>query len=517
LSRNKHAKSQLLEHFQQKWMPVLRRKMRKNKEPERLTSPKVAKTALVLRVGLLSTLWVVVALLVIAFVSALIYREANERNFERLLTAHLFSLIGFVNVDGNGRLQGAPELGDIRYNNPHSGWYWEVMPMEGAAGEPLKSPSMGQADIASVPESIQKFDAQFTRFYQTHGLHGENILIVESDVVLENATNPNASYTARFRIMGNLAELEAQFNNFWATMRWYLIAFALLTLAINATTIIFGLRPLRRIRRSLAAIRAGEAVHLEENLPLEIQPLAREMNALIDNNRQMIERFRLQLGNLAHAMKTPLAVILNEAAGQGGSRENHLILEQAKLMQHQIQHHLQRAQMAAQRGSLVAHTDIMPVIERLVRVMGKLFPDKHIQFEAATEGLMFAGDAQDWEEIIGNLLENAGKWAKNRINIILERERFPKSSEVKTDYIKEGDKQSSFFTLIIEDDGPGLGKEEIAQALQRGRRLDESVAGSGLGLSIVVDMVRDYGGSFTLDTSPLGGLRACLQLPRAIH
>jgi len=468
LSRHKHAKSQLL----------------------------------VLRVGLLSTLWVIVALLVIAFVSALIYREANERNFERLLGAHLFSLIGFVNVDNDGHLQGTPELGDIRYNDPDSGWYWEVVPTERTEGNvstPLKSPSLGGAEIASVPESVQGFDAQFTRFYQSQGRHGETVLIAESDVVLEGTANPNASYTARFRIMGNMAELEAQFDSFWATMRWYLIAFALLTLAINATTIVFGLRPLQRIRRSIAAIRAGKAVHLEENLPLEIQPLAREMNALIDNNRQMVERFRLQLGNLAHALKTPLAVIINEATTMRGD-QGQIIAEQAYAMQSRIQHYLQRAQIAAQRDSLIYRTDTKPVLERLVRVMTKLYPHHRIIFQMPDEDIFFAGEAQDLEEMIGNLLENAGKWAKTCIHMTI-------------DIVKE----PSFFTLTVEDNGVGLEKKEMAQALKRGRRLDENVSGSGLGLSIVVDMVRDYGGSFTLDDSPLGGLRACLHLPRATN
>jgi len=267
---------------------------------------------------------------------------------------------------------------------------------------------------------------------------------------------------------------------------------------INAGMIIVGLRPLNKIKNALHAVRTGKASHIHIALPLEIQPMAREMNALIDNQLYMVERFRTQLGNLAHAMKTPLAILINEAEKADNLPQNALILEQALIMRGQIQHHLQRAQMAAGRGSLLVRTNIKPLLDRLIRVMGKLFPDKAIDIDITDKDLIFAGNAQDMEEIIGNLLENAGKWAKNCIHITVDIVKDPAS-----------------FTLIVEDDGVGLEKEEMAQALQRGHRLDENVSGSGLGLSIVVDMVRDYGGSFTLDTSPLGGLRACLHLPRA--
>jgi len=473
-----------------------------------LFHPKEMKSRLlVLRVGFLSTLWVIVALFVITFVSALIYREANERNFERLLRAHLFSLVGFVNIGENGQLQGIPELGDIRYNTPNSGWYWEVVPIKDNVAQnvgepPLKSPSLGGADIASKPESTHGFDEQFIRSYQTQGVQGERILIVESDIVLENMVDLQNSHTARFRIMGNMAELEAQFDVFWATMRWYLIVFGLLTALINAAMIVLGLRPLARIRRSIAAIRTGEAVHVDENLPLEVQPLAREMNALIDNNRHIVERFRLQLGNLAHALKTPLAVIGNEAASLKGE-QGKIIAEQTHAMRERIEHYLQRARIAAQRGSVVYRTDTCQVIERLVRVMTKLYPDHRITCYLPDEVIFFAGEAQDLEEMIGNLLENAGKWAKNRIHVTLKIN-------------EEDNKQQASLIIWIDDDGVGLDDKQMHQALQRGHRLDESVSGSGLGLSIVADMVRDYDGTFTLERSIWGGLSARLHLPRAM-
>jgi len=461
-------------------------------------------SSVALRTGLLSTLWMGAVLVMLVMIAAFFYRDANERNFERLLNAHLYSLIGAVSLSAEGRLQGAPELGDIRYNDPDSGWYWEVSLLNGQETSILKSPSLLGRNIASPPESELGFDANFIRTYRGTGLADEEIVIVESDIVLAMQNQENTqNHLARFRIMGNEAELRNRLDEFWAAMRGYLAAFIVLSALINALMIVLGMKPLSKIKRALGAVRGGKAEHIDLDLPLEIQPMAREMNALLDNQRHMIERFRTQLGNLAHAMKTPLAIIINEVAQQTGKREesrNCLILEQAKLMQAQIQHHLQRAQMAAGRGSLGVYTEIEPVIERLLRVIGKLFPDKKIKTEIEDEQLIFSGSAQDLEEIIGNLLENAGKWAYSTI-----RMRIGKS--------KSTPGQTASLQLVIEDDGVGLSEAKMPEALRRGRRLDESVPGSGLGLSIVADLVHEYGGTFQLSRSSLGGLCATITLP----
>jgi len=458
-------------------------------------------SSVALRTGLFSTLWVSVVLVILVMISAFFYRDANERNFERLLNAHLYSLIGAVSLSEAGMLQGVPELGDIRYNDPDSGWYWEVFLLDAGEGSALKSPSLLGKNIAGPDEEALAFDAHFRRSYHAKGLQAEDIVIVESDIVIAAQNQPlSQGVVARFRIMGNEAELHNRLDEFWATMRWYLLGFILLSSIINALMIVVGMRPLRKIKRALSAVREGEASHIDVDLPLEIQPMIREMNALIDNQRHQTKHFRDQLGNLAHAMKTPLAVILNETARQGSDHKDRLILEQAKLMQSQIQHHLQRAQRAAQRGILTARTDIMPVIERLVRVMGKLFPDKQFRIEGGANGVIFAGEAQDLEEMIGNLLENAGKWARSTIVITLQKN-------------KETAQNTASWQLVIEDDGAGLSEDKRHQALQRGRRLDESVPGTGLGLSIVTNLVAECGGTFQLGDSALGGLRATITLP----
>jgi len=477
--------------------------IRAHPKPVRLIS------SVALRAGLLSTLWMSAVLITLVTISAFFYRDANERNFERLLNAHLYSLIAAVSLSTEGTLQGEPDLGDIRYHDPASGWYWEVILLDevaGEAGNALKSPSLLNAEIASPSEAELPFDNHSIRLYRAQDGRAQDIWVVESDIVIEAQNHQPGwqSRIARFRVMGNSGEVEQRLDDFWSTMRGYLAAFIGLSALINGLMIILGMKPLIRIKSALSAVRTGQASHIDIDLPLEIQPMAREMNALIDNQHHMIERFRTQLGNLAHAMKTPLAIVINEANKADKQEELRLILEQAHIMQEQIQHHLQRAQMAAQRDSLIGRTDIQPIIARLVRVMNKLFPDKQIHSKDTDKHLIFAGEAHDLEEIIGNLLENASKWAKSQIVLRVQKtnDRPPKRPSLQ---------------LIIEDDGVGLSGAQQTQVLQRGRRLDESVPGSGLGLSIVAQLVQEYNGELRLDQSALGGLRATITLPLAIE
>ncbi|MBJ6132014.1 histidine kinase [Ochrobactrum sp. Q0168] len=449
--------------------------------------------SLAVRVVTLSTLWVIAALVVVATLIGSLYSDAARSNFERLLTAHLFSLVGAVSVSTDGVLQGRPELGELRYSSPLSGWYWSVDPLASNVSGKLESPSLIGRIVPEMPITQAPFDSSFMRSYSLPGLNGEELFIVETEVVLDNAGR-----VARFRVMGNLSEVMNEISDFRTKLAAYLAVFGIGSILINAAIILFGLRPLDKVRQSLTDIREGRSSKLNASLPMEIAPLAREMNALIENNRRIVERSRTQVGNLAHSLKTPLSVLVNEGRAIGGD-QGRVVQEQSEAMQVQIQHYLQRARIAAQRDSVVFRTSVAPVMERMQRVTAKLNPALHVSLRNDLPHAIFAGEKEDLEEIIGNLLENAGKWANRRVKITVGS-------------ALDAQRQ---FQIVIEDDGPGLEDDKIEAALKRGSRVDETKPGTGLGLAIVQDTVREYGGQLHLDKSPMGGLRVRSVLPLA--
>ncbi|WP_318012534.1 MULTISPECIES: ATP-binding protein [unclassified Mesorhizobium] len=446
--------------------------------------------SLTFRVIAFSTVWAILTLIVIFTLITTLYRQASERGFDSLLSAHLFNLIGSIGISDTGALTGAPDLGDLRFSEPNSGWYWSVEPAsEGVHGN-LHSSSMTRTipspDVADVP-----FNANFQRSYAAQGIDGEELVVFESEFVLDAKNR-----AARFRVMGNKTELEQEIATFQRRLLTYLSLFGVGMIAINAIAILLGLQPLRRVRNALAMVREGTAQRLDGQFPAEIEPLANETNALIENNRRIVERSRTQVGNLAHSLKTPLAVLLNEGRALGGAK-GQLIAEQAASMQKQVDHYLQRARVAAQRDSVVYRTPIAPLVQRMVRVLQKLNPQTNLSLSLPPIEIVFAGEREDLEELLGNLLENAMKWAKSAVSISV---------------VPVGDKDDNMFEIAIEDDGPGIPEEKAREALKRGRRLDETKPGTGLGLAIVADLVNEYGGILLLERSGMGGLKAVVRL-----
>ncbi len=240
------------------------------------------------------------------------------------------------------------------------------------------------------------------------------------------------------------------------------------------------------------------------SFPVEIAPLARETNALIDANREIVERARTHVGNLAHALKTPLSVIMNEATARGDDPLAVKVREQANVMRDQVQRHLERARIAARATVVGTVTEVAPVVTALARSMEKIHRDRGIAIDIeAPRDTRFRGERQDLEEMVGNLVDNACKWAQSRVAV----EVLPERAEA----------AGSTLRVVVDDDGPGLTATQREQvgAARRGNRLDETKPGSGLGLSIVVDLAALYGGALTLGTAPIGGLRAELVLPAA--
>jgi signal transduction histidine kinase len=265
----------------------------------------------------------------------------------------------------------------------------------------------------------------------------------------------------------------------------------------------FGLAPLSRISRGLAAIRSGKAEKLEGSFPVEIEPLARETNALIDANREIVERARTHVGNLAHALKTPLSVMVNEAAARNDPFAGK-VREQTDIMRDQITRHLERARLAARATVVGTVTEVNPIVTALARTMEKIYHARGIAIDIDAPGqARFRGERQDLEEMVGNLVDNACKWAQSRVNV----EVLPSGGA--------GGAPAPVLRLVVDDDGPGLTATQREQVGNRGRRLDETKPGSGLGLSIVVELAQLYGGELVLGTAPIGGLRAELVLPAA--
>ncbi|MGB3500342.1 MAG: ATP-binding protein [Mesorhizobium sp.] len=447
--------------------------------------------SLAVRAITFSTVWAVLALVVIATLVSTLFREASERGFDNLLSANLFNLVASVGASADGQLTGSPQLGDERYLIPDSGWYWSVEPVAAGLKGELKSDSMLSA-IASPSVVAVPFDGSFRRRYGATGPDGQNVAVLETEVVLGESDR-----IARYRVTGNLDEVDAEIDAFNRQLYAYLALFGLGMVAINAAAILFGLRPLGRVREALSSVREGTARRLDGTFPTEIEPLANETNALIENNRRILERSRTQVGNLAHSLKTPLAVLTNEGRTIGGQK-GELINTQTAAMKQQIDHYLQRARIASQRESVVFRTPVEPVLERMVRVMGKLNPRMKLAFVPGGPAV-FAGEREDLEEIVGNLLENAMKWG---------------NADARTTLLP-GDGDEAMFSIVIEDDGPGIPEDQAREALKRGRRLDETKPGTGLGLAIVSDVVAEYQGRLELGRSELGGLKAVVRLPKA--
>lgn len=455
--------------------------------------------SLTARVLLLTTVWSTVALVVIGLLISTLYRKSAERGFQDLLRAQLYNVINSVTIGDQGALSGSPQLGDLRFAQPKTGWYWVVEPLGTYTTAPLVSPSLGSA-LIPVPSVVEApFDKNYERYYQVTDASGNRVQVAETEVVLDTdgrAARPRHRQCRCRR--GRRAHLFAQPLSGARRFRCR---------QPDRQRAGDSLRPeaARQGTCRIERIRAGESEQLKGDFPREILPLANEVNALIDSNRRIVERARMQVGNLAHSLKTPIAVLLNEARVLEKSH-GELVRSQAEAMQGQVQSYLNRARIAAQRESVLARTDAEPALERLVRVMRRLNVDTEFDLVVSPPHLAVAMEQQDLEETVGNLLENAARFAKSRVRL----SAVEAGEDVKG---VEASARRHWVELAVEDDGPGLEPDQIREALKRGRRLDESKPGTGLGLSIVTEISNEYQGRLELSRGEWGGLKAKLILP----
>jgi signal transduction histidine kinase len=453
-------------------------------------------SSLATRLFLSATAWVVVILVITGFVLSSVYRQAVERSFDRRLNLYLRTLIAeAATPDDPNADHPFQSLGEPLFEIPLSGWYWQIGRVDSDKVDVRSSRSLWDKQLPKLDDTTGSLTAAGVRIGYVNGPEDQRLRIVERQV--DFGTDGKFLVT----VAGDATEIVDETRTF----DYYLGGtFLTLTLVLVFTTIFqvrFGLAPLKRISDSLAAIRSGRAERLEGEFPVEIAPLARETNALIDANREIVERARTHVGNLAHAIKTPLSVIVNEANVHGADPFAAKVLEQADVMRDQVAHHLERARIAARVTVVGTVTDVAPVIEGLRRTMEKIHRDRDIAIDVENnEQVKFRGERQDLEEMIGNLVDNACKWARSRVFI-----------EVMVDAVTA--ERPSMLHIIVDDDGPGLSPSERGQVARRGQRLDESKPGSGLGLSIIVELAALYQGNLSLSASPIGGLRAELILP----
>ena len=453
--------------------------------------------SLALRLFLSATAWAVIILLITGIVLSSLYRQAVERAFDRRLAVYLRTLVADVAAPEEGSEKFPQSLGEPLFELPLSGWYWQVTRLDGPKAEVRASRSLWDGGLPHLQDHGIAAGPNGSREGYVSGPEDQRLRLVERNIDL----GEEGRYLVA--VAGDAVEISDETRSFDQAL---IITFSILAAVLLLTTVFqvrFGLAPLKRITDGLAAIRSGSAERLTGTFPEEIAPLARETNALIEANRQIVERARTHVGNLAHALKTPLSVMVNEAAAiRGDEQFAQKVLEQADIMRDQVARHLERAHLAARATVVGSVTEVTPVVTALARTMEKIHRDKSLAIDVhADEKAQFQGERPDLEEMMGNLVDNACKWAMSRVSIEVVREP--------TDRVN--DRQA--IRIIVDDDGRGLSPSEREQVAKRGQRLDETKPGSGLGLSIVVELAALYGGSLTLGTAPLGGLRAELVLP----
>ncbi len=430
--------------------------------------------------------WVGFGLLAAGVLVSTLFRIEMTGQIKSELNDHLVELQQLVEFDGQGHPAMARPLSDPRFLPFHSGFYWQVS----VAGRPvLTSASLGGASLTgAMPEGTD----------QLGDGTGPTGVTFANGVTMPGPDGRPVQYI----VAGDRGLLEAMMNHFDRILALSLLAFAVLMVAGGAMLVLFGLRPLGRLRDSVAAIRSGAITRMPGGFPAEITPLVSDLNALLDTTTDMATRARTASANLAHALRTPLAVMNYEgealaAAGFGAAAET--ILTQTRKMQRKIEYHLARARamVPGRVPGVVCHIDERA--RAILSAMRRLHAGRHIHFNIActtAADVTIGCDPLDVGEMLSNLIDNAGKWA--RADVVIGWQ-----------VAAEG------VLITIDDDGPGLAAADRDRVFSVGERLDESVPGSGLGLSIVRDLAGLYGGSIALQDSPLGGLRARLVLPAA--
>ena len=443
----------------------------------------------------LASAWIVMALLITGVVLTSQFQESGLRRLGGVNNNTIDELVLAASVrDGQVVV---PQIEDSRTKAVLSGKYWAVAERnaDGNLVVIARSTSLWDSEMpipASLTERVAEVAGGTVSYNAVGPNNGEPLRVSASQKQLPGREQPVVFIAAL-----NRSNIDSDTRQF-ATLTW--IALGLLGLGLMAAVFFqvrIGLRPLYELGQEIGDVRKGRAARISGDYPVEIAPLAEQLNKLLDHNQEVVERQRTHVGNLAHALKTPLSVMLAETEGQAGGLPE-IVRRQSEIMRGQVDHHLRRARAAARAQGSGERTAVAEVLDEMAVMLERVFQSKGVEIDwRAPDELMFRGERQDLQEMLGNLLENACLWCERRVKV------------------SAGATGMGRLLLVIEDDGPGLPENRRDEVLKRGTRLDEDVPGTGLGLSIVDELTRAYEGRLTLGDSDMSGLKAMLELPAA--
>lgn len=452
------------------------------------------RASLARRLVILAAIWSIPVLVLTGVAQTTFFHLAALNRYDEDLLDVANGLYAGSTVDDQGQVD-APPLTDARATRAYSGKYWQISePVPGRLHALARSRSLWDGELTGPPGGPAALQAVAGKpiYYDSVGPAREPLRTVAMLTHLPGRADP-----VIFMAAADRRPVDSDANEFAVETFGALVVLGLGLIMAVFVQVRVGLQPLFVLRREVAAVRTGKENRLEGDYPSELKPLAEELNALVAHDQEVVERQRTHVGNLAHALKTPLSVMLTEAEARPGPLAE-VVVRQAVAMRDHVDHHLRRARAAARAQGQRERTSVAEVLEELSLTLERIFRDKGVEIDwRADDDLYFQGERHDFMEMVGNLLENACKFSRGRVRVTAAPSTRDK------------------LTLVVEDNGDGLPADQREAVFQRGARLDEGAPGSGLGLSIVDELARAYGGAVALADSVMGGAKATLELPRA--
>jgi len=437
------------------------------------------------RMVLIAAVWITMLLGVGGLALVQVLDDTLTASFDEQLANNLNAMINAAELDEVGDVRLLRPLGDQRFAEPYSGLYWQV---SGGGHAPFPSRSLWDRQLALPPGNQ---DCRTPCKFESTQFPSETLRVIARSVRLPGAAQPFL-----FQVAQSSRDLDRQKARTRTVVGWSLGVLGIGLIVMVGIQSIYGLAPLRRVSKAIAAIRSGEARRVEAQFPVEVEPLVAEINELLAHGEAQSEAARRHAGNLAHALKTPMSVLIGEARGRDDPLAR-TIEAQVQVMRRHVDHQLARARAAGRRAASTARTPVWPSLEAIARTVGRIHQGKVLIDLAGDREASFRGEQQDLEEMLGNLIDNAALHGGGRVFITVE---------ANADQVR----------VLVEDDGKGIAPDQRSRLFERGERLDTDKPGTGLGLAIVKDVAELYGGSVALDSSEdLGGLLVTLTLPLA--